>query len=593
MQRFHAAGSVLIAITALFIGAICSADCAADELGELVAQLDTATGQELYKVVDKIGEMGAAAEPAVPQLISLLGDADENIRWRAARAIGAVGPGAKAAVGDLTARLKDDNEMVRAQSAYALGLIGEAAKPSAPALVAAVGDEDALVRRAALRALFRIKPDRSITRPLFLKLLTSADPLTVSAVLHSMAEMGADAVPALTEAMEHKEARYWATLVVEEVGPPAKSLVPKLTEFVQDEEEPELRMHAILALGAIGEPAKVAVPVIIKQLQSDKYNAAKYAAAYVLPELDAKEAKAALQAAVDANKGEGGDTFLWVVAARGLAKLFPDDEALGTQAVEALIAGLQSKDKNVRRAAVQALAESKAPSEEVAPRLVAAIEAADPELIRDVIRALSSMGAEAVPRVKRGLSNPKLRGHAAVILGNIGAEAKGAVPELVAALDVDDDPQFRREVLFTLGQIGPPAAPAVDKIIGILEGETDEKVAAAACYALRNMGPAASKAGPALVGVYNNGNEYQRMIAIWALLKVRPGFASVEKRAIPLLTKGLSYERAEVRAEAAQALGEIGPHAAAALPALNKALEDDDPVVRSAAKAAIEHIQPQ
>jgi len=564
---------------------------AAEELEELVARLDTAAGAELYGAIDDIGSLGADAAPAVPELIDLLDDADVNIRYRAARALGSIGPDAKAAIEPLTARLQDEDAMVRAQSAFALGLIGEAAKGKAPQLVAAVGDDEALVRRAALRALLRIRPDRDVTRPLFMKLLKESDQATVSAVLHSMAEMGADAVPALADAMQHPEARYWATLVVQEIGPPAKSLVPQLNEFVDAEGEPELRMHAIMALGAIGEPAKEAAPKIIEQLKNDKYNAAKYAAAYALPRLGAKEAKDALQAAVDANKGEDGDLFLRLVAARALVKLFPDDEAIQTQSVEAIIEGLQSEDPNVRRAAVQALAESKAPSEEVAPRLVAAIEQADPELIRDVIGALSAMGANAVPRVKRGLDNPKLRGYAAVILGNIGPEAKEAVPELIEALNVEDDPEFRREVLFTLGRIGRPAAPAVEKIIEILVNNPSDRMIAAACYALRNIGPAATEAGPALVGVYNEGTEYQKMLAIWALLEVRPGYESVEKRAVPLSIKGLSYERPEVRAEAARALGELGPKAADALPELEKLLDDEDEIVRSAAKTAIQQIR--
>ena len=133
--------------------------------------------------------------------------------------------------------------------------------------------------------------------------------------------------------------------------------------------------------------------------------------------------------------------------------------------------------------------------------------------------------------------------------------------------------------------------PAVEKIIEIIENDSNERVVAAACYALRNIGPAASKAGPALVGVYNDGTEFEKMIAIWALLKVRPGYERVVKRAIPLLTKGLSSERPEVRAEAAQALGEIGASAAAALPELKKLLEDEEEVVRNAAKSAIEAIQ--
>ncbi len=278
-----------------------------DDVAALVEKLNTATGEKLYEAVDDLGDQGPAAKSAVGELTKLLANPDENLRWRAARALGAIGPDAASAVAPLTAALKDEDANVRAQSAFALGLIGEAAKPSAPELVALAADEDPLVRRAALRALFRVKPDREITRPLFLKILQSSDAPTVTAVLQSMAEMGAAAVPVLADALDNQEGRYWATLVIQEIGPPAKSLVPKLTEMVTDEDEPEVRMHAIMALGAIGKDAKPAAAAIIEQLKTDKFNAVKYAAAYALPLIGAPEAKDVLQATVDANKGADGD----------------------------------------------------------------------------------------------------------------------------------------------------------------------------------------------------------------------------------------------------------------------------------------------
>ena len=94
------------------------------------------------------------------------------------------------------------------------------------------------------------------------------------------------------------------------------------------------------------------------------------------------------------------------------------------------------------------------------------------------------------------------------------------------------------------------------------------------------MGTAAHDAAPktasaALVEVYNDGDEFQKMVAIWALLKVRPGIDSVVKRAIPLLTKGLAHERPNVRLECAKALGDIGPRADSALDALKKLQGDE------------------
>jgi HEAT repeat protein len=557
-----------------------------------VESLDTATGDKLYAAVDGLGRLGPAASSATEKLANLLGDQDVELRWRAARALGAIGPGAADAVNGLTKALADDSPMVRAQAVYALGQMGDAAKPQAASIVKLVMDKEPLVRRAALRALDRIKPDRSMTIPLFVKLLEEAPPDVVVAVLQSMAEMGKDALPAISDALDNERAQYWACLVVADIGPDAAPLVPKLIKLVQDKDEAETRMQAILALGAIGPAAKDAVPAIIEQFTADEHNAIRYAAAHALASIGAKEAKDVLQQAVDKNAGDKGDKFLEVTAARALTKLFPADKALEKQAVDAFIAGLNSEDHNVRQASVQSLAESKAPSELVAPAMVAAIAKADTATIRDVVGMLSSMGAAVVPRVRNGLKNEKLRGYAVVILGNIGPDAKEAVPDLVAALDVNDDPDFRREVLFTLGRIGPASAPAVEKIMEILKTATNERVLAAACFALGAMGTSGSKAAPALVEMYNDGTDFQKMLAIWALLKVRPGFDSVVSRAIPMMIAGLSHQRVDVRVEAARALGGIGPKAADAIPALKKAeLSDDNQAVRDAAKEAIAKIE--
>jgi HEAT repeat protein len=282
---------------------------------------------------------------------------------------------------------------------------------------------------------------------------------------------------------------------------------------------------------------------------------------------------------------------LRVTAAAALAKLFPNDKAIEKQSVDVMLAGLTSKDQNVRRAAVQAMAESKASSDLTQPKLVEMIKGADPQLIGDIIRMLTSLGADAVPRVKRGLANPDLRGYAAVILGNIGPAAKDAVPELVKALDVADDPTFRREVLYTLGRIGPASAPAAAKIVDILKTDKNERVLSSACYAAGSIGPPATDAAPALVGLYNDGTDFQKMLAIWALLKIRPGHDSIVKRAVPLMTKGLSHERDDVRIEAAHALGNIGAPAASALPELRKLLDNPNDAVRKAAQEAMAKIQ--
>jgi uncharacterized protein (TIGR02996 family) len=100
-----------------------------------------------------LGELGAAAAPAVPELLPLLSDADAEVRRAAAEALGK-GRSPLAADG-LRAALRDKDEKVRVRAAEALGLIGEAS--AAGELTAALRDASARVRREAATALGKVR----------------------------------------------------------------------------------------------------------------------------------------------------------------------------------------------------------------------------------------------------------------------------------------------------------------------------------------------------------------------------------------------------------------------------------------------------
>lgn len=74
--------------------------------------------------------------------------------------------------------------------------------------------------------------------------------------------------------------------------------------------------------------------------------------------------------------------------------------------------------------------------------------------------------------------------------------------------------------------------------------------------------------------------------AVIALGEMGPAAAM----AVPALMKTLSDTNDDIRVAAAEALGKIGPAARAALPALEKALKDPDDRVQEAARQAINKI---
>jgi HEAT repeat protein/lysophospholipase L1-like esterase len=108
-------------------------------------------------VAGALARVGPAAKAAVPELVKALASQDDGRRWRAARTLGRIGPAAEPAVEALTGALGDPNGVVRAHAARALGRIGPAAKPAAAALQRATGDREEGVRDEARRALDRLR----------------------------------------------------------------------------------------------------------------------------------------------------------------------------------------------------------------------------------------------------------------------------------------------------------------------------------------------------------------------------------------------------------------------------------------------------
>jgi HEAT repeat protein len=107
-------------------------------------------------VAGALARIGPAAGAAVGVLVDGLRSADADRRWRAARTLGRIGPPAASAVPSLTAALSDSSSLVRLHAARALGRIGPAAGPAAAALQRATGDKDPNVGEEARQALGRL-----------------------------------------------------------------------------------------------------------------------------------------------------------------------------------------------------------------------------------------------------------------------------------------------------------------------------------------------------------------------------------------------------------------------------------------------------
>ncbi len=522
-----------------------------------------------------------AAEPTTADLIGALKSADETARLQAIDQLGSQGAEAATAVTPLIELLKDSSPAVRAHAARALGGIGAPAKPAAAGLIDLLADPDVAVRRQAIRALGAIRPGPQVTVPLFVKLMDDADPGVRMRVLTAVAEAGAQAVPGLIKALDNDKAAYWACVVLREIGPAGKDAIPALTAKLQDP-RPEIRREAVLALAAMEGAAAGAAPQIAALLDDQQ---CRTAATYALGRIGTVPADA--EAKIRANF-KSDDPMLCCTSLWTLALVHPEDKDLRRQTTEGLVAMLKNSDPRVRQAAAKGLAALPPAPEITGPIFEKAFQDADEATVRSALDAMASLGAQAVPRLVGALKFEKARARVAYILGQIGPAAAPATEEL-AKLIADKNPRVSEEAVLALAKIGPAAkaaVPALTKAFQGGQGSDDYAIA----YALGKIGPDAAAAAAALTAALGSSDSSLAVACAWALGQIHPASAEVAAKTVPVLIAGLGAPLPQSRQAAAEALGSLGPLAADAAPALEKARSDPDENVQHAVAAALKSI---
>lgn len=237
------------------------------------------------------------------------------------------------------------------------------------------------------------------------------------------------------------------------------------------------------------------------------------------------------------------------------------DKTHAAPAVPALIPLLKDSDVKVRRAAGLALAAIGLEADKAVPALLVALKDRDEDVVCVAIRALGEIGPKAKAALPSLLDvlqkNQKgaIRWNAIRALGNIGAEAKSAVPNLLKVVEQDKDPFNALGAARSLGEMGPAAKSAVPALIRALKQHKDKEVRVEVALTLGHVDPQNKVTVPALIDLLSDADEHTRNMAAFVL-------------------------------------GEIGPAAPAAIPALKaRALNDSDDEVRAMARRALRKIE--
>jgi HEAT repeat protein len=204
------------------------------------------------------------------------------------------------------------------------------------------------------------------------------------------------------------------------------------------------------------------------------------------------------------------------------------------------------------------------------------------------LRQIGKDSVAALPILIKALDHrdPYLRQGAALVLIEIGAEGRDAVPALTKHAATDADLSTRQYCMQALGTMGPDAKTSVPALTNALK-DAQFAIRREAAMALAKIGPAARTAVPDLVALLKNERELFVRIDVARALSLLGGMT---KDAVPVLSAALKDPDQSVVLYSVVALGTIGPEAREAVPALQRLRYNHNPHIIKAAAEALQRI---
>jgi HEAT repeat protein len=193
---------------------------------------------------------------------------------------------------------------------------------------------------------------------------------------------------------------------------------------------------------------------------------------------------------------------------------------------------------------------------------------------------LSKMAPESIAPLIEALSSQDVQvwALAASALGKIGPDAKAAIPILEKRFK-DKDPIMRVSAAGIIGKLGGDPDVFIPVVIQNLP-EVSRDYMDFALEILLRYKEHAKAVVPVLVGILNNATDSSNTTNVMVRGQVIEALSKLAPESIAPLIEILSSHDVQVWKQAARALGEIGPDAKAAIPVLEKKLEDKDLNIR-------------
>ncbi|MEO0476403.1 MAG: HEAT repeat domain-containing protein, partial [Planctomycetota bacterium] len=459
----------------------------------------------------------------------------------------------------------DDSQFVRIEAARALASFDEAAAPYVEQLHKALQDDDAKLQNMALAALSEVGPDAWLALPILTRIVKEPGELSRNSAAEAIQYMGPAAVQAVPTLLE----------VAAAPGDfDDKSSAGDALWWIADrgrcDVDPKVLAKAIVN-GESGGPAYLAQVFGIKDLG---VIIALAESLDVTHEYDSYEAFFSARALVTL----GTDNELVLGYLRDLAESNRAYASLMAAGVYARLTG-----DNELALAVLEPALKKGERDDAYHTALRAVELIGPG-VSDLLPAIN---------VNRGKDNPYTpikQIQTRWVLGGKPDSHLAWIASEVHHRSTNDYGEDAAEALRLLGPMADAETPKVAEVLGIFVKYSGYN-RFYACTALRSIGPtvntraAVSKLLP-LLEKQTDPSPYNRRVAAEAVWSItRDADLVANALAETLDDRGRNFFWSVHRLE------QMGPHAAAAIPRLEEALEDQNPHFRRAAEQALKSIK--
>ena len=238
----------------------------------LVTALGDADAYVRSRALFILETIGTGEKEVVPAATRLLGDPEVRVRVAAAKTLQRFHNSAAEAIPALIGTLADQDVFVRSAAAETLGTIRPPAHVAVDALRAAVKDRSPAVRRAAALALFRIDPTRFDAVPVLAEVLESGDFITRLDTPSALGEIGTPAAMSLLMSKCREEVwqvRLAAVKSLVRTGVTANEVARVLLGALTDEDT-FIREAAAAALGERGFASADVQPALRRALMDSE-----------------------------------------------------------------------------------------------------------------------------------------------------------------------------------------------------------------------------------------------------------------------------------------------------------------------------------